>query len=79
LIRYVADHATMPVLTGGTGVCHTYVDAAADIDKAVRIAHNAKTRRFTISADQIASIANDVIRLKLDQHAVGLLPDMPDD
>ena len=48
LIRYVADNATMPVLIGGTGVCHTYVDAAADIGKAVRIAHNAKTRRFTI-------------------------------
>ena len=48
LIRYVADNATMPVLIGGTGVCHTYVDAAADVGKAVRIAHNAKTRRFTI-------------------------------
>lgn len=48
LIRYVADNAEMPVLTGGTGVCHTYVDAAADIDKAVAIAHNAKTRRYTI-------------------------------
>ena len=48
LIRYVTENAEMPVLTGGTGVCHTYVDAAADIDKAVRIAHNAKTRRYTI-------------------------------
>ena len=48
LIRFVTDNATMPVLTGGTGVCHTYVDAAADIEKAVRIAHNAKTRRHSI-------------------------------
>jgi glutamate-5-semialdehyde dehydrogenase len=48
LIRYVAENATMPVLTGGIGVCHTYVDAAADIDKAVRIAHNAKTRKYSI-------------------------------
>jgi glutamate-5-semialdehyde dehydrogenase len=48
LIRFVTDNATMPVLTGGTGVCHTYVDAAADIEKAVRIAHNAKTRRYSI-------------------------------
>ena len=48
LIRYVTENAEMPVLTGGTGVCHTYVDAAADIEKAVRIAHNAKTRRYTI-------------------------------
>jgi glutamate-5-semialdehyde dehydrogenase len=48
LIRYVADNATMPVLTGGIGVCHTYVDRAADLDKAVRIAHNAKTRKYSI-------------------------------
>src|SRR3990172_2948221 len=31
LIRYVVENATMPVLTGGTGVCHTYVDRAAEI------------------------------------------------
>ncbi len=47
LIRYVAENATMPVLTGGIGVCHTYVDRAADPDKAVRIAHNAKTRKVS--------------------------------
>ena len=48
LIRYVAENATMPVLTGGIGVCHTYVDRAADIDKAVRVVHNAKTRKYSI-------------------------------
>ncbi|MEO7666986.1 MAG: glutamate-5-semialdehyde dehydrogenase, partial [Dehalococcoidia bacterium] len=48
LIRFVTDNAEMPVLTGGTGVCHTYVDSAANLEKAVRIAHNAKTRRATI-------------------------------
>ncbi|HEU4760039.1 MAG TPA: glutamate-5-semialdehyde dehydrogenase [Dehalococcoidia bacterium] len=48
LIRYVAENAAMPVLTGGTGVCHTYVDRAADIDKAVRVVHNAKCRKFSI-------------------------------
>jgi glutamate-5-semialdehyde dehydrogenase len=48
LIRYVADNATMPVLTGGIGVCHTYVDRAADLEKATRIAHNAKTRKYSI-------------------------------
>ena len=38
----------MPVLIGGVGVCHTYVDRTADLEKAVEIAHNAKTRRHTI-------------------------------
>ena len=48
LIRYVASEATMPVVTGGIGVCHTYVDVAADVAKAVAIAYNAKVRRPTI-------------------------------
>jgi len=47
-IRYVAENATMPVVTGGIGVCHTYVDEAADLDKAVRIVYNAKVRRPSI-------------------------------
>ena len=48
LIRFVAANATMPVLTGGIGVCHTYVDAAADLEKATAIANNAKTRKYSI-------------------------------
>jgi glutamate-5-semialdehyde dehydrogenase len=48
LINFVATNARMPVLTGGVGVCHTYVDKDADLDKAVRIAFNAKTRNWSI-------------------------------
>ena len=45
LIRFVAERASIPVITGGIGVCHTYVDRAADLDKAVAIAYNAKVQR----------------------------------
>jgi glutamate-5-semialdehyde dehydrogenase len=48
LIDVVLEHAKMPVLIGGVGVCHTYVDKDADVDKAVEIADNAKTRRPSI-------------------------------
>ena len=48
LIRFVAENAKMPVLTGGVGVCHTYVDQAAVLEKAVNIAFNAKTRNWSI-------------------------------
>lgn len=48
LIQSVAEKATMPVVTGGIGVCHTYVDKAADLNKAVAIAHNAKVQRPTV-------------------------------
>jgi glutamate-5-semialdehyde dehydrogenase len=48
LIRFVEANARMPVLVGGIGVCHTYVDRAADIEKALAIVVNAKTRRYSI-------------------------------
>jgi glutamate-5-semialdehyde dehydrogenase len=48
LIRFVEKNATMPVLIGGIGVCHTYVDSAADLEKAKAIVVNAKTRRYSI-------------------------------
>ncbi len=48
LIRSVAEKATMAVLTGGIGVCHTYVDKSADIKKAVDIVYNAKVQRPTV-------------------------------
>jgi glutamate-5-semialdehyde dehydrogenase len=48
LIKFVAETANMPVVTGGIGVCHTYVDKAADIKKAVDIVYNAKVQRPTV-------------------------------
>jgi glutamate-5-semialdehyde dehydrogenase len=48
LIKLVSDNATMPVVTGGIGVCHTYVDKSAEINKAVAIAYNAKVQRPTV-------------------------------
>ena len=48
LIRLVSENAAMPVITGGIGVCHTYVDESADIGKAVAIASNAKVQRPTV-------------------------------
>ena len=48
LIQFVAENARMPVLTGGVGVCHTFIDQTADLEKAVEIAVNAKTRNWSI-------------------------------
>ena len=47
-IRYVGNNATMPVITGGIGVCHTYVDQFADLEKSVAISYNAKVQRPTV-------------------------------
>ena len=48
LIRFVTENASMPVVSGGIGVCHTYVDKGAQVEKAVRIAYNAKVQRPTV-------------------------------
>jgi len=48
LIKLVSENAAMPVVTGGIGVCHTYVDKSADLNKAVAIAYNAKVQRPTV-------------------------------
>ena len=48
LINRVAAEATVPAVTGGVGVCHTYVDRSADVDMAVNIVHNAKVQRPSV-------------------------------
>ena len=48
LIKFVTENAAMPVVSGGVGVCHTYVDKSADVTKAVAIAFNAKVQRPTV-------------------------------
>jgi glutamate-5-semialdehyde dehydrogenase len=48
LIKFVAENARMPVVTGGIGVCHTFIDKTADLEKATAIAYNAKVSRPTV-------------------------------
>jgi glutamate-5-semialdehyde dehydrogenase len=48
LIRFVAEHARIPVIKHYKGVCHVYVHAAADLDLALRIAENAKVQRPSV-------------------------------
>jgi glutamate-5-semialdehyde dehydrogenase len=46
LIERIAAQARIPVIKHLDGVCHVYIDDAADLEKAVRIADNAKTQRY---------------------------------
>ena len=48
LINAVVEGAKVPVIETGTGNCHLYVDASADIDKAVAVLLNAKTQRPSV-------------------------------
>lgn len=48
LVNFVGQNAKMPAITGGVGVSHTYVDASADLKKALAIVVNAKVQRPTV-------------------------------
>ena len=59
LIRYVRANSLVPVIETGAGVCHVYVEAAADLEKAVNIVVNAKVSR--------PSVCNSMDTLLVDQ------------
>jgi glutamate-5-semialdehyde dehydrogenase len=48
LIDYVRQHATIPVIETGAGICHTYFDEFGDLAKGIQIINNAKTRRVSV-------------------------------
>jgi glutamate-5-semialdehyde dehydrogenase len=48
LHRLCRDQSTIPVITGGIGICHAYVDATADIESAVDIVENSKVQRPSV-------------------------------
>lgn len=48
LHRFCKENSTIPVITGGVGICHLFVDESADIPSALAIIHNAKTSRPSV-------------------------------
>ena len=61
LIRAITEHATVPCIQTGTGICHVYVDAAADLQMALRIVDNAKTSRPSVcNAEEVLLVHRDV-------------------
>ncbi len=61
LIERISAEAKVPVIKHLHGVCHTYIDHQADIDKAVRVAINAKTQRYgTCNTMETLLVAKDI-------------------
>ena len=57
LIRACVENATVPCIETGTGICHVYVDAAADLEKALNIIENAKTSRPSVcNAEEVCLV-----------------------
>jgi glutamate-5-semialdehyde dehydrogenase len=81
LIKFVRENAAIPVVAGGIGVCHTYVDKSADVNKAVAIVHNAKVQRPTvcnaldsilvhrdIAGEYLPKVAKELNKAKVELH-----------
>ena len=61
LIARISEEARIPVIKHLDGVCHVYIDDEADLDKAIRIADNAKTHRYGVcNAMETLLVAQDV-------------------
>jgi glutamate-5-semialdehyde dehydrogenase len=48
LHQFCRENSRIPVITGGIGICHLFVDESADLDKALDVIHNAKTQRPSV-------------------------------
>ena len=47
-VKYIMEHTSIPVMGHAEGLCHTYVDASADVDMAVKVAVDAKTQALAV-------------------------------
>ena len=84
LIRACVDNATVPVIETGTGICHIYVDKAADIEMALGIVNNAKCSRPSVcNAAEVCLVHKDIApaflpklyeRLVKERKAAGKIP-----
>lgn len=80
LINAVVQNATVPVIQTGTGNCHVFVDASADLQMAVEIINNGKTQRPSVCNAvesvlihrEAASALLPLLKAKLDEHSVEL-------
>jgi glutamate-5-semialdehyde dehydrogenase len=61
LIKYVSENATVSVVKHDKGLCHTYIDSDADIQKALVVAVNAKCRRTGICGAMETLLVNEKI------------------
>ena len=61
LISAIVKNATVPCIQTGTGICHIYIDSAADIDMALNIVENAKCSRPSVcNAEEVLVVAEDI-------------------
>ena len=93
LIRACVENALVPCIETGTGICHVYVDADANVDKALAIIENAKTSRPSVcNAAEVCLVHGDIapdflpklrerlgdrVELRVDKRAAAIIDGTP--
>lgn len=75
LIRSIRENATVPVIIDGDGNCHVYVDAAADLDRAVELAVNSKIQRCSVCNAAESLVVHEAVADDFLPEACGRLAD----
>ena len=76
LIQSIRDHATVPVVIDGDGNCQIYVDADADLDRAVDIVVNAKTSRPSVCNAAESLLVHEAVADEFVPRVAGALADL---
>ena len=70
---FCRENSSIPVITGGIGVCHIFVDESADLDKALPVLNNAKTQRPAVCNSMETLLAHPAVAERLLPCVVDLL------
>jgi len=63
MIGFIKQHSTIPILSHGSGLCHTYIDKSANIDMAIKVAINAKCQRTGVcNATETLLVHRDIAK-----------------
>ena len=61
LHTFCRENSSIPVITGGIGVCHIYVDDSARLDRSIPVLHNAKTQRPAVCNSMETLLAHQAV------------------
>ena len=76
LHRLCVEQSTVPVITGGIGICHLYAQADCDLDKSIEIIHNAKVQRPSVcNSLDVVLVDSDIADVLLPKLAARLASD----
>lgn len=73
LHQFCRQNSTIPVITGGIGICHLFVDESAELEKSLKVIFNAKTQRPTVCNALDTLLVHEKVAAKFIPQVIDLL------